>query len=100
MNTSSHRWFLNGRQRTSYTLGGNANLPTTIYDQDGINIVLFSAMGYSATSDFFNATSELNTTIGALIIAGITTTQCGTNAFRSENLNLSQLITVTSMLLQ
>ena len=59
-------------------------------------MVLIAATPFNKRlSDLFSATTELTTTIGALVMEAINTVQCGTNMYRSELLNLQQLIRVT-----
>ena len=91
---TSHRWRLNNFERVSYTFHESRLPPLTLYDQDGITVVITDADAIDIRSDIFNATSVLSTTLGVILMLPLNTVQCGTNAFRSELVNLSGITAV------
>ena len=87
----SLNWYFDGTVVETYTYNSGDTYPQTIRDKNGIQIDMTIAMPRSPRSDNFNGTSILMTTILALNMLNLNNIRCGTNAVRSEEVDLTVL---------
>lgn len=92
----NHRWYFNGQEvvRFTYRTYPNRKPPIQVYDQNGI-VIAISAIDYDAPQRImgdFDVTTVLDTTNGALILAGINTLQCGSYSTRTSVIDLAHII--------
>ena len=86
----SLRWWFDNNQVVAFTYF-NAMFPHTVYNQRGIVIKIINAVVDPSNANRFAGTSMLTTNATVLQRLHRDTIQCGTNAVRSQSINVQQL---------
>ncbi len=87
----SLRWYFDERSEAIYVYSVINSFPMVIHQQNGVTITIVAATPESSQSDIFNGTSVLTASTSALSMLDVDMIQCGTNAVRSEAIDLTML---------
>lgn len=84
-------WFQNGisSQDQTYLYESNDSYPIPLYNRSGIVIEIVNAIPETSQSDTFDANSTLSADILSLREWNVQSIRCGTNAVRSQTVNLT-----------
>ncbi len=95
----SLRWYFDDGSIAIYVYSSANTFPNNIYTDSGVTIDVIDANPESSQSDIFNGTSVLSATTSALSMLNVDSIRCGTNAIRSETIDL-RMLNIQSKLLK
>ena len=81
-------FFIDNVNLETFTYFQSVTVPRTLYDTNDVRIDLTEVTVAQSITDIFNATAVLTSTTLAISRLDADMVRCGTNAFRSQNINL------------